>query len=308
MDLHVLSNIVRFRGSIQQWKNYISQYECNDRIVFGKVHDENSSIYKDYFYAGKNQQNDAFEYILADASCLAYVADQISILLDGETATKSIEQMIQDVVSNYYTKSEIDEKFTNVDSSLLDLKTYIDSEIDECKASIVDLSTNLKEYIDNNIEYVSQEIIDLSVNIKNYIDDNLEIINNNIVDISSHTNKLDEDVSVISSVLSEYVNIVDEYIEETNEKIKDIDSSIEKLKIVDISLDNKIENVSIRLAELEIGTVDSIYTNTPQYLNIDTSKGDVTININCIDSSIFENNALVTNGYLEEKLLWYEIL
>ena len=301
MNSHILSNVVRFRGSIQQWKDYIAQHECNDRIVFGKVHDENSSIYKDYFYAGKNQQNIAFEYILADTSCLAYVAEQISILLDGEPATKSIEQMIQDAVSNYYTKSEIDEKFANIDSSLLDLKTYIDSEIS-------DLSTNLKEYVDDNIEYVNQEIVDLSVNIKNYIDDNLEIINDNIVDISSHVNKLDENIDVISSVLSEYVNIVDEYIEETDEKIKNIDSSIENLKIADISLDNKIEDVSIRLAELEIGTVDSISTNTPQYLDIDTSKGDVTININYIDSSIFENNALVTDGYLKEKLSWDEIL
>ena len=301
MNSHILSNVVRFRGSIQQWKDYIAQHECNDRIVFGKVHDENSSIYKDYFYAGKNQQNNAFEYILADAICLAYVAEQISILLDGEPATKSIEQMIQDAVSNYYTKSEIDEKFANIDSSLLDLKIYIDSEIG-------DLSTNLKEYVDDNIEYVNQEIVDLSVNIKNYIDDNLEIINDNIADISTHVNKLDEDISLISSVLSEYVNIVDEYIEETDEKIKDINSSIDDLKIADISLDNKIEDVSIRLAELEIGTVDSISTNTPQYLDIDTSKGDVTININYIDSSIFENNALVTDGYLEEKLSWNEIL
>ena len=301
MNSHILSNVVRFRGSIQQWKDYIAQHECNDRIVFGKVHDENSSIYKDYFYAGKNQQNVAFEYILADASCLAYVAEQISILLDGDPATKSIEQMIQDAVSNYYTKSEIDEKFANVDSSILDLKTYIDSEIDE-------LSTNLKEYIDASIEYVNQEIADLSVNIKNYIDDNLETINDNIVDISAHVNKLDENIDVVSSVLSEYVNIVDEYIEETDKKIKDIDSSIENLKIADISLDNKIEDVSSRLAELEIGTVDSISTNTPQYLDIDTSKGDVTININYIDSSIFENNALVTDGYLEEKLSWDEIL
>ena len=100
MNSHILSNVVRFRGSIQQWKDYIAQHECNDRIVFGKVHDENSSIYKDYFYAGKNQQNNAFEYILADASCLAYVAEQISILLDGEPATKSIEQIIQDAIND----------------------------------------------------------------------------------------------------------------------------------------------------------------------------------------------------------------
>ena len=41
--------------------------------------------------------------------------------------------------------------------------------------------------------------------------------------------------------------------------------------------------------------------------DIDTSKGDVNININVIDSSdstMFANTCLVTDGYVDEKMAW----
>ena len=101
-------------------------------------------------------------------------------------------------------------------------------------------------------------------------------------------------------------------IERIDEHLNGIDASIEELKSVDASLDNKIEDVSARLAELEIGTVDSISTEG-DYIHTDTSKGDVTLTADVVDSkdqTSFPSRGLVTDGYVEERLdvfNWVEV-
>lgn len=58
-----LSNVIRFRGTIQEWETRINSGEWDDKVVFGKVRDENDPDrnYVNRVYAGKSQTNIQYE-------------------------------------------------------------------------------------------------------------------------------------------------------------------------------------------------------------------------------------------------------
>lgn len=234
-------------------------------------------------------------------------------------------------LTDYYTKEQVDEKINILDSSvsvaLEDLKDYVDTQdgvLDE-KINALDSSlTSLKEYVDVQDAFIKDYVdsendkinqrldgVDASItNITNQITEFVNTVEEHFIEIDTSLNNLTDDLVGVHETLDDIEERHEADVERIDEHLTNIDSSIEDLKAADTSLDTKIEEVSTRLAELEVGTVDSISTETPEYLIIDTSKGDVTINIDVsasTDSENFPNTALATNGYVDEKMAWVEV-
>lgn len=222
-------------------------------------------------------------------------------------------------LTDYYTKDQVDEKIIALDSSVSDaldgIREYVDTQDDilEEKINALDSSlTLLKEYVDEQ-----------DTSIKNYVDSENDKINQHLVNVDvSITNITNEITNFINTVEEKFVeidtslnNLTDDLVG-VHEILDDIEerheADIEELISADASLDNKIEDVSLRLSQLEIGTVDSISTEG-DYIHVDTSKGDVTITADVVDSEdqvSFPSRGLVTDGYLEERLdvfNWVEV-
>lgn len=185
----------------------------------------------------------------------------------------------------------MDEKINALDSSLTLLKEYVEIENNK---------------IGQRIDGVDASII----NITNEITDFVNTVEDQFIKIDTSLDNITNDLVGVHDILDDIATRHETDVERIDEHLNNVDASIEILKSVDASLDNKIEDVSSRLAELEINTVNSISTETPEYLIIDTSKGDVTINIDAstsTDSENFPNTALATNGYVDEKMAWIEV-
>ena len=203
-------------------------------------------------------------------------------------------------LSNYYTKIQVDDKLSILDSSL---KTYVDDQINVVNSSITEVSTriaDLSNYIVEQIEIVNSSITEVSTRIadlSSYIVEQIDNINSSIEKID--TSLVQHDASLIKheqdiSTLNNDLAYLGDQVDKINDHLDEVDSSI--------------EDISLRLANLKM--VKSVSTNTPEYLIIDPSMGDVTINVDVStskDSTIFQNTALVTNGYIDEKLAWVEI-
>lgn len=213
-------------------------------------------------------------------------------------------------LTDYYTKEQVNNLLDNLDSSLVN---YTDTAINNVKVEIKDYvdeqDSSLKTYIDG----IDSSLRDIIQEFTETVEDEFENINSSITslkqDVSNLENYVNTSFGEIISDLNGVHDVLDTMSEDID-KIKDyidvIDSSIEDLKDADTSLNEKIEEVSTRLAELEIGTVDSIESNS-QYLTVDTSKGDVKLDLIVIDSSEYQNNGLVTDGWIEEKFAWVEL-
>ena len=236
-------------------------------------------------------------------------------------------------LTDYYTKDQVDDRINMLDSSVSDaldgIKEYVNTQDDilDEKINALDSSlTLLKEYIDEQDviikDYVDSENnkinqhldnVDASItNITNEITDFVNTVEEHFIEIDASLNNLTDDLVGVHETLDDIELRHEADIERIDEHLNGIDASIEELKSVDASLDNKIEDVSARLAELEIGTVDSISTEG-DYIHTDTSKGDVTLTADVVDSkdqTSFPSRGLVTDGYVEERLdvfNWVEV-
>ena len=197
-------------------------------------------------------------------------------------------------LTDYYTKVQVDNKINILDSSVSDaldaIKEYVDSENNEINQHIDASISNIADGITSLINTVEEQF--------NKIDTSLDNLTNDLVGVHE--------------ILDDIETRHETDVERIDEHLNSIDTSIEQLKSVDASLDNKIEDVSARLAELEVGTVDSISTEG-DYIHVDTSRGDVTFTVDVVDSSdktTFPSRGLVTDGYVEEKLdvfNWIEV-
>lgn len=236
-------------------------------------------------------------------------------------------------LTDYYTKEQVDEKINILDSSvsvaLEDLKDYVDAQdgiLDE-KINTIDSSLTLlkeyvdeqdvsiKDYVDSENDKINQRLdgVDASItNITNEITNFINTVEEHFIEIDTSLNNLTDDLVGVHETLDDIEERHEADIERIDEHLNNINSSIEDLKVVDASLDNKIEDVSLRLAELEVGTVDSISTEG-DYIHVDTSKGDVTFTADVVDSedqTSFPSRGLVTDGYVEERLdvfNWIEV-
>ena len=225
-------------------------------------------------------------------------------------------------LTDYYTKGQVDEKINALDSSVsgaLDgIREYVNTQDDilDEKINALDSSlTLLKEYVDSENDKINQRLdgVDTSItNITNEITNFVNTVEDHFIEIDTSLNNLTDDLTGVHEILDNIELRHEADIERIDANLNSIDASIEELKSVDASLDNKIEDVSARLAELEIGTVDSISTKG-DYIHVDTSKGDVTFTADVVDSNdqiSFPSRGLVTDGYVEERLdifNWVEV-
>ena len=225
-------------------------------------------------------------------------------------------------LTDYYTKGQVDEKINALDSSVsgaLDgIREYVNTQddiLDEKINSLDSSLTLLKEYVDSENDKINQRLdgVDTSItNITNEITNFVNTVEDHFIEIDTSLNNLTDDLTGVHEILDNIELRHEADIERIDANLNSIDASIEELKSVDASLDNKIEDVSARLAELEIGTVDSISTKG-DYIHVDTSKGDVTFTADVVDSNdqiSFPSRGLVTDGYVEERLdifNWVEV-
>ena len=222
-------------------------------------------------------------------------------------------------LTDYYTKGQVDDKINRLDSSvssaLDDIREYVNTQDDILDEKINALDSSLKDYVDAENNKINQRIdgIDASIiNITNEITDFVNTVEEQFIKIDTSLDNLTNDLVGVHEFLDDIETRHDTDVERIDEHLNSIDTSIEQLKSVDASLDNKIEDVSARLAELEVGTVDSISTEG-DYIHVDTSKGDVTFTADVVDSNdqtSFPSRGLVTDGYVEERLdvfNWVEV-
>lgn len=144
-------------------------------------------------------------------------------------------------------------------------------------------------------------------------DDKIYINSKDLISLDDYYTK--EQINAYLNTINASVNNVENFI---NSSIGDFDytqSSTIKEYIDDLysSLNSSLYNVSTAVdGILDIigeGVVTSVVSNT-QYISVDPSINDAIINASIaesIDSSNFANTALITNGYLDEKLAWVEV-
>lgn len=225
-------------------------------------------------------------------------------------------------LTDYYTKDQVDDKISILDASvsgaLDDIREYVNTQDDilDEKINALDSSlTLLKEYVDSENDKFNQRIdgVDASItNITNEITEFVNTVEEQFIKIDTSLNNLTNDLAGVHETLDDITTRHETDVERIDEHLNSIDASIEDLKSVDASLDNKIEDVSTRLAELEVGTVDSISTEG-DYIHVDASRGDVTFTADVVDSNdktSFPSRGLVTDGYVEERLdvfNWVEV-
>ena len=225
-------------------------------------------------------------------------------------------------LTDYYTKDQVDDKISILDSSvsgaLDDIREYVNTQDDilDEKINALDSSlTLLKEYVDTENNKINQRIDDTDASITNITNEITEFVNtveDQFIKIDTSLDNLTNDLVGVHEILDDIETRHETDVERIDEHLNSIDTSIEDLKSVDASLDNKIEDVSTRLAELEVGTVDSISTEG-DYIHVDASRGDVTFTADVVDSNdktSFPSRGLVTDGYVEERLdvfNWVEV-
>ena len=303
------------------------------RIVTGTV-DISGAMIDIIYYEGDAEHGAGF-YNKADGAGEPWIpSENAKLITDPQVKTAGEYLLLQlnendqvyikstDLIdlTDYYTKGQVDDRINMLDSSvssaLNDIREYVNTQDDilDEKINTLDSSlTLLKEYVEIENNKISQRIdgVDASIiNITNEITDFVNTVEDQFIKIDTSLDNITNDLAGVHDILDDIATRHEADVERIDEHLNNVDASIEILKSVDASLDNKIEDVSSRLAELEINTVNSISTETPEYLIIDTSKGDVTINIDAstsTDSENFPNTALATNGYVDEKMAWIEV-
>lgn len=226
-------------------------------------------------------------------------------------------------LTDYYTKVQVDNKIDILDSSVsraLDgIREYVNTQDDILDKKLDSSLTSLKEYVDSENNKINQHLDASITNITNEIKEFVNTVEDQFTKIDTSLDKINTSLDNITNDLAGVLDTLDDIttrhetdIERIDGQLNSIDASIEILKSVDASLDNKIKDVSSRLAELEIGTVHSISTEG-DYIRVDTSRGDVTFTADVVDSSdqvAFPSRGLVTDGYVEERLdafNWVEV-
>ena len=312
------------------------------RIVTGTV-DISGAMIDIIYYEGDAEHGAGF-YNKADGAGKPWVpSENAKLITDPQVKTAGEYLLLQlnendqvyikstDLVdlTDYYTKGQVDDRINMLDSSvssaLNDIREYVNTQDDilDEKINTLDSSlTLLKEYveIENNkigqrIDGVDASIINITNEITNFVNtvkDQFSEIDTSLVKIDTSLDNITNDLAGVHDTLDDITTRYETDIERIDGQLNIIDASIEQLKSVDASLDNKIEDVSARLAELEIGTVHSISTEG-DYIHVDTSRGDVTFTADVVDSSnktAFQSRGLVTDGYVEERLdafNWVEV-
>ena len=174
-------------------------------------------------------------------------------------------------------------------------KVYIKS------TDLIDLSDYYTAIqVDDKINILDSSVSDALEDVREYVNTQDDILDDKINSLDSSLNNLTDDLTGVHEILDDIEARHETDIERIDEHLNSIDVSIEQLKSVDAALDNKIEDVSGRLAN----TVNSISTEG-DYIHVDTSKGDVTFTIDVVNSSnqtTFTSRGLVTDGYVEERL------
>ena len=303
------------------------------RIVTGTV-DISGAMIDIIYYEGDAEHGAGF-YNKADGAGEPWIpSENAKLITDPQVKTAGEYLLLQlnendqvyikstDLIdlTDYYTKGQVDDRINMLDSSvssaLNDIREYVNTQDDilDEKINTLDSSlTLLKEYVEIENNKIGQRIdgVDASIiNITNEITDFVNTVEDQFIKIDTSLDNITNDLVGVHDILDDIATRHEADVERIDEHLNNVDASIEILKSVDASLDSKIEDVSSRLAELEINTVNSISTETPEYLIIDTSKGDVTINIDAstsTDSENFPNTALATNGYVDEKMAWIEV-
>ena len=312
------------------------------RIVTGTV-DISGAMIDIIYYEGDAEHGAGF-YNKADGAGEPWIpSENAKLITDPQVKTAGEYLLLQlnendqvyikstDLVdlTDYYTKGQVDDKINRLDSSvsgaLDDIREYVntqdekisslDSSLTLLKEYIDEQDASIKDYIDSENNKFKQRIdgVDASItNITNEITEFVNTVKDQFSEIDTSLNNLTDDLVGVHATLDDIVSRHETDIERIDGQLNIIDASIEQLKSVDASLDNKIKDVSARLAELEINTVNSISTEC-DYIHVDTSRGDVTFTADVIDSSdqaAFQSRGLVTDGYVEERLdafNWVEV-
>lgn len=166
------------------------------------------------------------------------------------------------------------------------------------KSTLSDYYTAIQ--VDDKINMLDSSVSDALEDIREYVNTQDDILDEKINSLDSSLNNLTDDLTGVHEILDDIEARHETDIERIDEHLNSIDVSIEYLKFVDPALNNKIEDVSRRLAN----TVNSISTEG-DYIHVNTSKDDVTFTIDVIDSSdqtTFPSRGLVTDGYVEKRL------
>ena len=305
------------------------------RIVTGTV-DISGDMIDIIYYEGDDKHGTGF-YNKADGVGEPWVpSENAKLITDPQVKTAGEYLLLQlnendqvyikstDLVdlTDYYTKGQVDDKINILDSSVSDaldgIREYVNTQDDilDEKINALDSSlTLLKDYVDSENDKFNQRLdgVDASItNITNEITEFVNTVEDQFIKIDTSLNNLTDDLVGVHEILDDIEARHETDVERIDEHLNSIDASIEQLKSVAASLDNKIEDVSARLAELEIGTVDSISTEG-DYIHVDTSRGDVTFTADVVDSNdqtAFPSRGLVTDGYVEERLdvfNWVEV-
>ena len=305
------------------------------RIVTGTV-DISGAMIDIIYYEGDAEHGAGF-YNKADGAGEPWIpSENAKLITDPQVKTAGEYLLLQlnendqvyikstDLVdlTDYYTKGQVDDKINMLDSSVsgaLDgIREYVNTQDDilDEKINALDSSlTLLKDYVDSENDKFNQRLdgVDASItNITNEITEFVNTVEDQFIKIDTSLNNLTDDLVGVHEILDDIEARHETDVERIDEHLNSIDASIEQLKSVDASLDNKIEDVSARLAELEVGTVDSISTEG-NYIHVDTSRGDVTFTADVVDSNdqtAFPSRGLVTDGYVEERLdvfNWVEV-
>ena len=130
-------------------------------------------------------------------------------------------------------------------------KVYIKS------TDLIDLSDYYTAIqVDDKINMLDSSVSDALEDIREYVNTQDDILDEKINSLDSSLNNLTDDLTGVHEILDDIEARHETDIERIDEHLNSIDVSIEQLKSVDAALDNKIEDVSGRLAN----TFNSIST------------------------------------------------
>jgi len=199
----------------------------------------------------------------------------------------------KDLISldNYYTKGEVDEKIADVSDALQD---YVDEKIENVSLAIDDL----KDYVNQKDEELNDRIAEVSAALDEYID----ATDKKIDEIDASIDRLDASVNAIEEKIEDQHALI----EEIGEKVEETIADVSALHVDVSALQDAVEDLSTKLEEDVVYSVDS----ENEFVNVTPNKGNVKIDLEVVkatDDSSFPSHGLVTDGYVDEKMAWVEI-
>ena len=300
-------------------KDEHGQFIVDGRIVFANVKEEDLSVHK-YIYANGIEYHvdlsaaDFLNLVDNDHSNVKaeVLNDKLTFNADLDISGEMID-VVEATDGNYYDKrdchQEGDEWVPNQGAHNIIDETVIEHGEDKY----------LKLQLGDDVVYIwSKDLISLdNYYTKDEVNEIVENLDSAIKSyIDTHDEELAENILNVSTVLNDFINSTNEKFEQVDSSIIDIKDELQRQDQILDQLVNDVQDISTTVddisARLQYGIVSSV-TSENEYVNIDPSQGDVKIDIDVVDSSnstLFPSRGLVTDGYVEEKLdkfNWVEV-